>query len=379
MPASTASPSSIDPVYRSLLGRTAIVLVLAAASTVACAPGTDEEVGGSQDSALATSSCGVTTADKDLAARLNYQMVGRFRGQLNGERLACARVIVKTTTGRGLGERAGQIALAAAMAESNLYNVSGAWDDDSYGLFQQRVSGGWGPKEKLVDPVYATNVFLDAMLKTPGWEALPVGAVAQRTQRASTSIKYDTQAADALALFDWIDGTSCPAGAGLTLGAIEAKYLSLGGCKSFLGAPSTTELRTAVGDGRYNVFQNGAIYWRGDLGAFEVHGPIRTVWGTLAWETGPLGFPISDVERTPDGVGSYSVFEGGSVYWSPRTGAHEVFGAIRAKWGELGWEGGALGYPTSGEYDVPEGRRSDFERGSITWVRATGEVLVAMH
>ena len=32
-----------------------------------------------------------------------------------------------------------------------------------------------------------------------------------------------------------------------------------------------------------------------------------------------------------------------SIYWHPDTGAHEVFGAIRGKWAELGWETGTLG------------------------------------
>ncbi|GAB16036.1 hypothetical protein ARGLB_105_00010, partial [Arthrobacter globiformis NBRC 12137] len=45
---------------------------------------------------------------------------------------------------------------------------------------------------------------------------------------------------------------------------------------------------------------------------------------------------------------AYSHFSGSggaSIYWSPKTGAHEVHGAIRAKWAALGWEKGPLGYP----------------------------------
>jgi hypothetical protein len=37
---------------------------------------------------------------------------------------------------------------------------------------------------------------------------------------------------------------------------------------------------------------------------------------------------------------------------------------------------GALGYPTAGEQQIPGGIRSDFEHGSITWMRETGEVFV---
>ena len=54
------------------------------------------------------------------------------------------------------------------------------------------------------------------------------------------------------------------------------------------------------------------------------------------------------------------------------TEAHEVQGAIRSKWADLGWERSRLGYPTSDEVAVPGGRRNTFQHGSITWVAATG-------
>jgi hypothetical protein len=112
-------------------------------------------------------------------------------------------------------------------------------------------------------------------------------------------------------------GTSCN-GSPMTVGAIDAKYRALGGCGSLLGAPTTPE------------------------------------------------------QGTPDGVGRYSVFQNGSIYWSPSTGAHEVHGLIRDKYKELGWEGGRLGYPTPDELAVTEGRRSDFQHGSIVWNAQTG-------
>ncbi|MGY1845642.1 LGFP repeat-containing protein, partial [Modestobacter sp. SYSU DS0875] len=85
---------------------------------------------------------------------------------------------------------------------------------------------------------------------------------------------------------------------------------------------------------------------------------------------------------TPDGVGRYNHFagsDGSSIYWTPDTGAHEVRGAIRARWAELAWERGSLGYPVSGQYEVADGLRSDFQGGAIVWNRDTGdtEVLLA--
>lgn len=78
--------------------------------------------------------------------------------------------------------------------------------------------------------------------------------------------------------------------------------------------------------------------------------------------------PVRPVHRVP----------ARSVYWSPRTGAHEVYGAIRDRWAAERWEAGRLGYPTRGEYDVPGGRATDFERGRIAWHRATGATTVQL-
>jgi hypothetical protein len=170
-------------------------------------------------------------------------------------------------------------------------------------------------------------------------------------------------------------GTSC-AGSPATVGEIDAKYRALGGCGSFLGAPTTAEMTTPDGVGRYSVFQNGSIYWTPTTGAFEIHGRIRDKYKEVGWEAGLLGYPITDEVPTPDGVGRYNVFQNGSIYWSPAADAHEVHGVIRDKYKEVGWEAGALGYPTSDEYDVTGGRRSDFEHGFITWSAETNTATV---
>jgi uncharacterized protein with LGFP repeats len=165
----------------------------------------------------------------------------------------------------------------------------------------------------------------------------------------------------------------------MTVGAaIDVKYRALGGCTSVLGAPITNEHTTPDGVGRYNVFERGSIYWTPKTGAQEVHGAIRDRWRDLSWEIGVLGYPTTDETATPDGIGRYNVFERGSIYWTAKTGAREVLGRIRDKWKELGWEAGALGYPVSGEYSVTEGKRSDFEHGSITWNSSNDTTTVTM-
>jgi hypothetical protein len=180
------------------------------------------------------------------------------------------------------------------------------------------------------------------------------------------------------ALTNASSGTRCDGGSGTTVGAIDTKYRALGGCASVLGVPVSDEQATPDRRGRYSVFARGSIYWTEATGAWEVHGVIRDRYKEVGWEAGVVGYPVSDEMKTADGVGRFNVFERGSIYWSEATGAHEVYGLIRDKYKEVGWEAGALGYPVSGEYAVPEGRRSDFEHGTITWNTTTNEVKVAI-
>ena len=173
----------------------------------------------------------------------------------------------------------------------------------------------------------------------------------------------------------WRSETSCN-GSPATVGAIDVKYRALGGCNSFLGHPTTPERTTPDGVGRYSVFEHGSIYWTAATGAHEVHGMIRDKWSAVGWEAGVLGYPITDETPAPDGIGRYGVFERGSIYWSPATGAWGVHGRIRDAYAELGWEAGSLGYPTSDEYAIDGGRRSDFENGAITWSADTNTTTV---
>jgi uncharacterized protein with LGFP repeats len=89
-----------------------------------------------------------------------------------------------------------------------------------------------------------------------------------------------------------------------------------------------------------------------------------------------LGYPTTDELPTPGGTGRYNHFQHGSVYWTPAAGAHEVYGAIRVLWARNGSEAGRLGFPVTGEYSVPGGRRSDFQGGAIVYDAATGVARV---
>jgi hypothetical protein len=162
-------------------------------------------------------------------------------------------------------------------------------------------------------------------------------------------------------------------GAHAVYGAIGQHWAALGREGSFLGYPVTDETGTPDGHGRYNHFQGGSIYWTSQTGAHEVHGLIRQHWAALGWERSFLGYPLTDETPTPDSVGRYNHFQGGSIYWTPQTNAHEVHGAIRDKWAALGWERSFLGYPITDELGTPgPGRFSRFQNGVIYWTPLTG-------
>lgn len=154
--------------------------------------------------------------------------------------------------------------------------------------------------------------------------------------------------------------------------AINTKYTALGGASGFLGAPTIAHARTPNGKGWYRHYVGGSIYWSAATGAHEVHGLIRGKWAALGWENGFLGFPTSD-ETVGDSKGRFSNFQGGVVYWTPATGAHEVHGAILARYLQLGAEKSFLGYPVSDEIaGAGQARVSNFQHGQIAWSPAHG-------
>jgi LysM repeat protein len=107
---------------------------------------------------------------------------------MNDEMRANAAVIVQVGRELGISDYGIVIALATAMQESSMRNLS--WGDlDSVGLFQQRPSSGWGTVEELTDPATAAHLFYEGrsgytrgLLDISGWESMPLTEAAQRVQ-----------------------------------------------------------------------------------------------------------------------------------------------------------------------------------------------------
>lgn len=164
-------------------------------------------------------------------------------------------------------------------------------------------------------------------------------------------------------------------------GRIGEKYATLGGPNGVLGQPTSDEADAPFG-GRFNTFERGYIYWHPQIGtAYGVWGAIGARWDQAGRTQ--YGYPITDELATPDGRGRYNHFRamqmGGrpesSIYWTPQTGAHVVYGEIRKAWAQAGWER-SIGYPTSDEFQWGSYRRSNFEQGYIYW---TGHAAQLVH
>jgi hypothetical protein len=143
-----------------------------------------------------------------------------------------------------------------------------------------------------------------------------------------------------------------------------------------LGNPTIDEVAAPDGVGRYRHYDNGSLYWSPGRGAHLVHGRISDKWAATGWERN-FGYPMTDELSTPDQIGRFNHFQTCSIYWTPQTDAHEVHGAIRARWAELGWERSYLGYPITDEIrqgDPADHRFSNFQGGQIVWTPATGAI-----
>ncbi|MFD9630345.1 C40 family peptidase [Streptomyces violascens] len=105
------------------------------------------------------------------------------------EQLPNAKTIVATGIQMNIPARGQVIALATALAESDLTNLDHG-DRDSLGLFQQRPSQGWGTREQILDPVYASTKFYKALKSVQGWEQMPVTVAAQKVQKSAYPDAY---------------------------------------------------------------------------------------------------------------------------------------------------------------------------------------------
>jgi hypothetical protein len=124
---------------------------------------------------------------------------------IDREQAANAQTINQAAASLGLPHHAVTVALAAAFQESTLHNLAHG-DRDSVGLFQQRPSQGWGTPTQLLDTAYASDAFLRALSRIPGWASMPVTEAAQRVQHSATPNAYAKWEGEARALARAVTG-----------------------------------------------------------------------------------------------------------------------------------------------------------------------------
>jgi hypothetical protein len=141
---------------------------------------------------------GATAADQTLANTVNPRLSGKMSGEVSAYTASCLRAVVTAVKDRGLPERAAVIAVTTAIVESSIRNITKEVDHDSLGIFQQR--GNWGSRAERLNPVWATNAFLDKMIRVypnDAWQTTGIGVVCQKVQVSAFGERYQPEAADA--------------------------------------------------------------------------------------------------------------------------------------------------------------------------------------
>lgn len=125
-----------------------------------------------------------------------YHRQNGLEFKVNGKQASNLSAVIQAARKHGANDQATVIALMTVLQESkammyansnvpeslNYPHDSIGSDHDSVGLFQQRPAAGWGPVQKLMNPNYSTNKFLNALFAIKGWENLPLGDAAQHVQ-----------------------------------------------------------------------------------------------------------------------------------------------------------------------------------------------------
>jgi uncharacterized protein with LGFP repeats len=162
---------------------------------------------------------------------------------------------------------------------------------------------------------------------------------------------------------------------------IDEKYNQVISENPWIGEPTGPEqICGADGKGRFREYKGGAsIYYSPNTGAHHIYGLIRSKWILLGREKGPNGYPITDEADAGSGKGRFNNFQNGTIIWKRDTPeAFSVYGAIYGKWGTVQYDMSPLGFPLTDETATVgnTGRYNDFEHGAIYYNAAAGTHVV---
>jgi len=230
---------------------------------------------------------------------------------LDPAQMSDARVIYDVSVTLGLPQRAAVIAEATAMQESRLINLPYG-TSDSLGLFQQRPSQGWGTPAQIMQPVYASTRFYEALASVPGWQSLPLTVAAQAVQGSATPgayAKWETLA-DALAATFSGNADNCLTGNGTGVPSSGITHLPAG----FALPPGTPQaVVTAIA---YAADQLGKPYVWGGVGpaGYDCSGLVM-----MAYQAAGISLPRTTFQQVDAGTPVYSdsQLEPGDLLFTP--------------------------------------------------------------
>ncbi|MGW0040948.1 N-acetylmuramoyl-L-alanine amidase [Rhodococcus sp. NPDC003348] len=138
--------------------------------------------------------------------------------------------------------------------------------------------------------------------------------------------------------------------------------------------PATTN-ETGTGGGLLDTGSVGALVT--EILKLTDQSPIAQKWIAEGGDTGRLGAALTG--ELPAKAGNLLVkFANGVISTSPNGGVWTVLGKIYETWQQSGLDAGSLGLPISDEYSVPDGKRADFEQGSLIFNEVTGVVTTVL-
>jgi SpoIID/LytB domain protein len=156
-------------------------------------------------------------------------------------------------------------------------------------------------------------------------------------------------------------------------GAVLTAYDALGREKSGLGLPTSD----VWGPGEYRgaSYEKGDLVWSEKTGAHAVRGAFRSAYRAHDGVKGPLGLPVGKQQKgdaLPAG-GRRQRFQHGTLYLNPKNDkVFALWGRVATRYRKIGEAGGPCGYPTDKLVTSTNSATGTFEKGVITWTKATG-------
>ena len=210
------------------------------------------------------------------------------------EQVANAKTIQATGVAMNIPARGQIVALATALQESRLRNLTYG-DRDSLGLFQQRPSQGWGTANEILDPVHSATKFYEALEKVSGWQSLSITQAAQAVQKSRFREAYAKWEPLAIALQQAI-APLLPTASGASASASASGSADTGS-----NSPTTAGSCAADGDGTdFGTIPAGAVPTGYKIPA-DAPAKVRTA---IRWALGQLNTPYQWGGSCTDSHGS---------------------------------------------------------------------------